>query len=315
MGNQTLELIFTLHGLLDIPNLKLSLFLIFSSTFLMTLTANLLILVLTIIDSHLHTPMYFFLGNLAFLDICCSSVTSPRMLYDLFSTNRTIHLMACITQIFFFIFFVTVEVLLLTVMSYDRYTAICLPLHYVQIMQHKFCAKLATGAWTIGFLSSLTHTLFIKRLTFCGPYVIENFFCDLPRLFQISCTSTFLNILVIFILGGSFGIGSFLITFISYLFIFRTVWIIPSKKGKSKGFSTCVSHLMVVTIFYLTLYITYLRPNTSYKFTEDRLISVFYTIITPLLNPLIYSLRNDVLKAAIGRITFKMCSCASYAKS
>ncbi|KAM4632566.1 olfactory receptor 5A2-like [Discoglossus pictus] len=232
MENQTLDPVFTLHGLSDIPNLRLSLFLFFSLTFLMTLTANLLILVLTITDSHLHTPMYFFLGNLACLDICYSSVTSPRMLYDFFGTKITINLTACVTQIFFFMFLATVEVLLLTVMSYDRYTAICLPLRYVQIMHHKFCVKLTIGAWTIGFLNSLTHTLFIKRLTFCGPYVIENFFCELPRLFQISCSSIFLNILLIFLIGGILGVGSFLITFVSYLFIFRAVWRIPSKTGK-----------------------------------------------------------------------------------
>ncbi|KAM4632559.1 olfactory receptor 5B12-like [Discoglossus pictus] len=307
MENKTFELVFTLHGLSDITNLRLPLFLLFSFTFLMTLTANLLILFLTITDSHLHTPMYFFLGNLACLDICYSSVTSPRMLYDFFSPKCTINWTACITQIFFFFFFLGVEAFLLTLMSYDRYTAICLPLHYVQIMHRKFCAKLTTGAWTIGFLNSLTHTLFIKRLTFCGPYVIENFFCDLPRLFQISCSSTFLNILLIFLLGGCFGVGSFLITFISYLFIFRTVWRIQSKKGKIKGFSTCVSHLMVVTIFYVTLYITYFRPNTGHTFTEDSIMSVIYAIITPFLNPLIYSLRNNVLKAAIGRITLKLC--------
>ncbi|KAM4632546.1 olfactory receptor 8B8-like [Discoglossus pictus] len=207
MENQTLEPVFTLHGLSNIPNLRLPLFLFFSFTFLMTLTANLLILFLIIIDSHLHTPMYFFLGNLACLDICYSSVTSPRMLYDFISTKNRINLTACVTQIFFFFFFLSSEVMLLTVMSYDRYTAICLPLHYVQIMHHKFCAKLTTGAWTVGFLNSLTHTLFTKRLTFCGPYVIENFFCDLPQLFQISCSSTFLNILVIFIIGVILGDG------------------------------------------------------------------------------------------------------------
>ncbi|KAM4632567.1 olfactory receptor 4E2-like [Discoglossus pictus] len=181
MENQTLDPVLTLHGLSDIPNLSLSLFLFFSLIFLMTLTANLLILLLTVIDSHLHTPMYFFLGNLAYLDICYSSVTSPRMLYDFFLTKITINLTACITQIFFFMFLATVEGFLLTVMSYDRYTAICLPLHYVQIMHRKFCVKLTIGAWIIGFLNSLTHTLFINRLTFCGPYVIESFFCELPR--------------------------------------------------------------------------------------------------------------------------------------
>ncbi|KAM4632556.1 olfactory receptor 1C1-like [Discoglossus pictus] len=222
MENQTLEPVFTLHALSDIPYLRLPLILFFSYTFLVTLTANLLILFLIITDSHLHTPMYFFLGNLACIDICYSSVTSPRMLYDIISTKSTINLTACVTQIFFFILFVSAEVLLLTVMSYDRYTAICFPLHYVQIMHLKFCAKLTTGAWTIGFLSSLTHTLLIKRLSFCGPYVIDNFFCDLPQLFQISCSSTFLNILLILLIGGILGGGSFLITFISYLFIFRT---------------------------------------------------------------------------------------------
>ncbi|MEE6508794.1 hypothetical protein FKM82_022959 [Ascaphus truei] len=251
MENQTMLSEFILHGLSDIPNMWLPLFLLFFFIYLMTLTGNLLILFLIITDSHLHTPMYFFLGNLASLDVCYSSVTSPHMLYDFFREKETISFPACITQVFFFIFFIGAEVSLLTVMSYDRYIAICHPLHYVQIMHSKRSVKLTSAAWTTGFLYSLIHTLFIKKLTFCGSHTIQNFFCDLPQLFQLSCTDTFLNIVLIFVFGGVLGLGSFLITLTSYIFICITLWRIPTKL---KGFSTCVSHLMVVSIFYGTLF-------------------------------------------------------------
>ncbi|XP_053550251.1 olfactory receptor 5V1-like [Bombina bombina] len=305
MKNQTLDPVFILYGLSDLPSQRVLLLVIFLLTFLMTVATNLLILLLIVTDSNLHTPMYFFLGNLATLDVCYSSVTSPRMLYDLFSMKNTINLTACTTQIFFFVFFLSAEVSLLTIMSYDRYVAICLPLHYIQIMHRKFCAMLTSIAWIIGFLYSLTHTLLTKRLTFCGPNVIQNFFCDLPQLFQLSCSGVFLNILLIFVFGGILGMGSFTITVISYIFIFVSVGKISTNTGKSKGFSTCVTHLIVVTSFYSTLFFTYFRPNTSYQFAQDRLISLIYAIITPFLNPLIYSLRNNVLKKALKRFQIK----------
>ncbi|XP_075040309.1 olfactory receptor 5B12-like [Mixophyes fleayi] len=309
MGNQTLWSELSLLGMADLPNIQLLLFLLFLYIYCMTLMGNLLIVLLIVMDSHLHNPMYFFLGNLACLDVCSSSLISPRMLYDLNTNRRMISVPACLTQVFFFIYFATCEVLLLAVMSYDRYIAICQPLHYIQVMHWKMCIQLAAGVWTLGMLYSLIHTLFTLRLSFCESNVVQSFFCDLSKLLQISCTDTFINMLSIFLLGGLLGLCSLLMTFIPYITLFSTVLKIKVKDKRFKAFSTCTSHLTVVFIFYGTLIFNYFRPTTSYHHAADRLVSVFYTVITPLLNPLIYSLRNQELKAALQRFykTYNIC--------
>ncbi|XP_063285668.1 olfactory receptor 5AR1-like [Pelobates fuscus] len=304
--NKTSEFEFLFLGLSEIPNAQLPLFMIFLLIYTLTLIGNLLILLLICTDSHLHTPMYFFLSNLACVDVFYSSVTSPRMLYDFFSSNKTISLSNCITQFFFFFSFICIELYLLAAMSYDRYIAICQPLHYIQIMHPKFCAKMVSAAWTIGFLTSMIHTICTKRLAFCGPNTIYGFFCDLPQLFLLSCTNTFINVLVMFVVGTFMGSGALGITFVPYIHIFRTVMGIQTRKGKLKTFSTCTSHLMVVFIFYGTLIFTYLRPTPSSSASDDRLVSIVYTVLTPLLNPLIYSLRNKDLKEALRRTLQKI---------
>ncbi|XP_053328035.1 olfactory receptor 1019-like [Spea bombifrons] len=303
--NQSKEFEFLFLGLFEASGSRIPLFVLFLLVYLMTLVGNVLIIFLIFSDPRLHTPMYWFLSNLACIDVLYSSVTSPRMLADFFSKKRTIALSACITQFFFFFSFVCIELYLLAAMSYDRYVAICQPLHYIQIMHPKFCGQMASAAWTTGFLTSLIHTLCTKRLTFCGPNSINGFFCDLPQLFLLSCTSTFINVLVMFAVGILMGSGALGITFVPYIHIFRTISGIKSIKGKLKAFSTCTSHLMVVFIFYGTLIFTYLRPAPS-SFSDDRLVSVVYTILTPLLNPLIYSLRNKDLKEALGKALHKM---------
>ncbi|XP_075421318.1 olfactory receptor 5V1-like [Ascaphus truei] len=271
----------------------------------MTWTGNLLILGLIYNDSRLHTPMYFFLGNLACLDAGSSSATVPRMLADLLTDVRTISLTACRAQVFFFMFFVGSELSLLAGMSYDRYIAICHPLHYSHIMSWEVCAQLVSVAWPLEFFHSLIHTLCTHRLTFCGQNIIQGFFCDLPLLLQLSCTDTFINILLIFLSVLFIGLPAFLITFIPYIQIFHTILRIPTKEGKHKAFSTCASHLSVVFIFYGTLSFTYLRPAPSHPGINDSLVSVIYTVITPLLNPLIYSLRNKELKGALRNTLHK----------
>ncbi|MEE6512988.1 hypothetical protein FKM82_020401, partial [Ascaphus truei] len=297
--NQTLLHEFFFLGFSDFPKIRYILFLLFSLIYLMTWTGNLLILGLIYNDSRLHTPMYFFLGNLACLDAGSSSATVPRMLADLLTDVRTISLMACRAQVFFFMFFVGSELSLLAGMSYDRYIAICHPLHYSHIMSWEVCAQLVSVAWPLEFFHSLIHTLCTHRLTFCGPNIIQGFFCDLPLLLQLSCTDTFINILLIFLSVLFIGLPAFLITFIPYIQIFHTILRIPTKEGKHKAFSTCASHLSVVFIFYGTLSFTYLRPAPSHPGISDSLVSVIYTVITPLLNPLIYSLRNKELKGAL----------------
>ncbi|XP_075421316.1 olfactory receptor 1G1-like [Ascaphus truei] len=271
----------------------------------MTLSGNLLILGLIHNDSRLHTPMYFFLGNLACLDAGSSSVTVPRMLADLLTDIRTISLTACRAQMFFFLTFASSEIFLLAGMSYDRYVAICHPLHYSHVMSWEVCAQLASVAWALGLSNSLIQTLCTHRLNFCGPNIIQSFFCDLPLLLQLSCTDIFINILAIFLTALFLALPALLITFIPYIHIFRTILGIPTKEGKHKAFSTCASHLSVVFIFYGTLLFTYLRPAPSHPGISDNLVSVIYTVITPLLNPLIYSLRNKELKGALRNTLHK----------
>ncbi|KAG9461079.1 hypothetical protein GDO78_018211 [Eleutherodactylus coqui] len=299
--NQTKVSEFVFVGLLDWPGAQLPLFLIFLFIYLTSLAGNLLIVILIFIDHGLHTPMYFFLSNLAGLDVFYSSVTSPRMLSDFFSTSKTIAVSSCITQFLFFFSFICIKLYLLAVMSYDRYMAICHPLHYIQIMHPKVRAQMVSAAWIIGFLTSLIHTLCIKMLNFCGPNVINSFFCDLPQLFLLSCTDTFINVLVMFLVGIIMGSGAFSMTLVPYVQIFRTVMGIQSRNGKLKAFSTCTSHLTVVFIFYGTLISTYLRPSPNSNSSEDRLVSVIYTVVTPLINPLIHSLRNKDLKDAFWK--------------
>lgn len=300
--NQSKVSEFVLRGLSDVPYLQLPLFLVFLLVYMTSLAGNLLIVLLICHDSHLHTPMYLFLSHLAGLDIFYSSVTSPRMLYDFCSKTKTISTSSCITQFFFFFSFICIELYLLAVMSYDRYIAICYPLHYIQIMHPKICAQMVSAAWGVGFLTSLIHTLCILRLDFCGPNVINSFFCDLPQLFLLSCNDTFINVLVMFLVGIIMGSGALSMTFVPYIRIFRTIMGIHSQKGKLKAFSTCTSHLTVVFVFYGTLIFTYLRPKPTSTASQDPLVSIVYTVVTPLFNPLIYSLRNKDLKAAIRRI-------------
>ncbi|KAM3915732.1 olfactory receptor 1468-like [Leptodactylus fuscus] len=267
----------------------------------MTFLSNLLIILLVVTCAHLHTPMYFFLGNLAFLDMSYSSVTAPRLLYDLTTHRWSMSLPDCIAQMFFVIYFGSTEVFLLSSMSYDRYVAICWPLHYLQVMSWGRCTQMVTLVWSSALIAPIIFTLCLRRLTFCGPNFIHNFFCDLPHLFQISCTDTSINVLVLILVGGVLGIGAFVATFYSYVRIFRTVMKIRTNDGKHKAFSTCTSHLTVVLIFYGSITFIYFVPNTSNLLALNQVITVIYTLVTPLLNPLIYSLRNKDLKAALQR--------------
>ncbi|OCT85727.1 hypothetical protein XELAEV_18023898mg [Xenopus laevis] len=292
---------FTLTALSSHPHIKYFLFLVFLLIYLMILLINLLIICLFLTDAQLHTPMYFFLGNLAFLDMSYSSVTAPRMLSDFISKSTTISYPACITQVFFFIYFASAELFLLAAMSYDRYVAVCHPLHYIQIMSRKVCTQMISVVWIVGLLYSLLHTLFSLRLTFCKSTIIHNFFCDLPHLFQLSCTDTFINFVVSFAVGGILGLIAFAITFLPYVYIISTVLRIKGKYGKRKAFSTCTSHITVVSIFYASIIFIYFIPTTNYLFLLNRIVSVIYSVINPLLNPLIYSLRNKDLMSAIRR--------------
>ncbi|XP_071984407.1 olfactory receptor 5V1-like [Engystomops pustulosus] len=277
------------------------LFIFFLLIYLMTVSINFLIILLVVTCAHLHTPMYFFLGNLAFLDMSYSSVTAPKLLFAMSTKHWSIYLQNCIAQMFFVVYFVGSEGFLLASMSYDRFVAICRPLHYSQIMSWSKCSQLVSLVWSSGFFAPTIFALCLRRLTFCGPNLIQNFFCDLPHLLLISCTDTTINIIVMLIVGSALGIVAFITTFYPYVRIFRAVLRIGTSDGKSKAFSTCTSHLTVVFIFYSSVTFIYLVPNTSNLLTLNRVVTVIYSLITPLLNPLIYSLRSKDLKAALQR--------------
>ncbi|OCT64648.1 hypothetical protein XELAEV_18045747mg, partial [Xenopus laevis] len=250
-----------------------------------TLTGNLLIILLNFTDSHLHTSMYFFLGTLACLDMSYSSATVPKMLFVLLADRKTI----------------SVQMSVLAVMSYDRYIAICHPLHYMQIMNWNVCVQLVSGILVFCVVHSLVHMLFLTKLTFCSSHNLQSFFCDLPQLLQISCSDTFINVLLIFLSGILFGVVILGATFYPYITIIRTVLNIPSKNMRYKAFSTCSSHLTVIFILYSTSFCNYFRTNANDQHTEDKTTSVFYAVLSPCLNPMIYSLRNQDIKTSLRK--------------
>ncbi|KAG8433578.1 hypothetical protein GDO86_017766 [Hymenochirus boettgeri] len=298
MKNETTLYMLVLSGLSDLPSLQLPLFLVFLLVYLMTLTGNLLIVLLICSDSHLQTPMYFFLGTLACLDMSNSSVINPQILFHLYTEKRLVSLEGCMAQIYFFLFFISSELVLLAVMSYDRYVAICRPLHYTQIMHWKACVFLISGTLTFGMMFSLTNTLFLLELKFCSSSKpLQSFFCDLPQLLQVSCSDTFINEFLLLFCAVMFGGGSLFLTLYPYIIILNTILKIQTQDTRSKAFSTCSSHLTVVFIFYGTSFFNYLDPNAK----DSRAASVFYAVLTPLLNPLIYSLRNQDLKNSFKR--------------
>ncbi|XP_018420928.1 PREDICTED: olfactory receptor 1G1-like [Nanorana parkeri] len=301
MKNLTKITALILVGLSNHPPTMNGLFVLFLLTYLITVTVNLLIIVLVLSDYHLHNPMYFFLANLALIDVSFMSVTAPKMLFNLVSKSQSISLSACIAQVYFFLFFGSSEAYLLSAMSYDRYVAICHPLHYTQMMSWRISAHMAAAVWVISCLYSLMHTLLLLRLSFCGPNIIYNFFCDLPNLFHIACIDPFINMLVEFIVGGGYGLGAFVCTLLPYVRIFITINKMGNKTGKVKAFSTCTSHLAVVFIFYVSIIVIYMVPTSSNMLIINKLLSVTSTLINPLLNPLIYSLRNKDLHAAFLR--------------
>ncbi|XP_040263998.1 olfactory receptor 5V1-like [Bufo bufo] len=301
MKNQTTISSVLLMSLSDNHKISYVLFIIFLLIYLMTFLTNFIIILLVLTCAYLHTPMYFFLGNLAFLDMSYSSVTAPRMLFHLTTHHWSISFPDCIAQMFFVIYFGCCEVYLLSSMSYDRYVAICRPLHYSQIMSWSTCTQMVSLVWSYGLLAPIIYTLCLRRLTFCGPNFIQNFFCDLPHLLQISCTDISINVLVLIVVGVVLGVTAFVATFYPYVRIFSTVFKIRSNDGKRKAFSTCTSHLTVVFIFYASITFIYFVPNTSNLLTLNQVVTVIYTLITPLLNPLIYSLRNKDLKVALRR--------------
>ncbi|XP_065271808.1 olfactory receptor 5AP2-like [Emys orbicularis] len=300
-GNETSITEFILLGFGTLPELQILLFLLFLVIYIATVAGNILIVTLVVTDQHLHTPMYFFLGNLSCLETFYTSTILPRMLASLLTEDRTVSFSGCLTQYYFFGSLAGTECLLLSVMSYDRYLAICNPMHYAARMSGRVWLQLAGCSWLGGFLGNIITTLSISQLTFCGPNDIDHFFCDLIPLINLSCNDPHLMEMLAFTLILIFSLLPFLLTLMSYICIIATILRIPSTTGRQKTFSTCSSHLTVVTIFYGTLLIVYMFPTTNTLSDFKKVLSVFYTVLTPLVNPIIYSLRNKEVKEALRK--------------
>nr|XP_032633340.1 olfactory receptor 10A7-like [Chelonoidis abingdonii] len=300
--NRTVITEFILLGFGNRPELQILLFLVFLVIYILTMSGNILIVVLVVVDQHLHTPMYFFLGNLSCLETCYTSTILPRLLVSLLTGDRTISVSGCFAQFYCFGCLVTTECYLLAAMSYDRYLAICNPLRYAALMNGRLCLQLAAGSWISGFLICLIMTCFMSQLTFCGPNEIDHFFCDFSPMLKLSCSDTSMITLVSVILTSLDSPCSFLLTVTSYVCIIAAMLRISSTSGRQKAFSTCSSHLIVVAVFYGTLMTVYLLPKTNKLKALNKVFSVLYTVLTPMLNPLIYSLRNKEVKEALRKV-------------
>lgn len=301
MENQTTVTYFILLGFSYNRPIQILLFLVFLFMYIITLMGNMIIMVVVKNDSQLQSPMYLFLSQLSFLDICYSSVTVPKMLANFF-TNHTISYASCIAQMFFIILTGCTEIFLLTAMAYDRYAAICNPLHYVETMNMPFCKQLVGGAWTVGFIHAFVNTLPVLKLVFCGPNTITHFSCELPSLLRLSCTETFTSSLTFLVTSSAVVLFSLCVILVSYTHIVSLVLKIDSAEAKRKTFSTCSSHLIVVVLFYGTACFRYLRPSSASSVVLDELFSVQYSISTPMLNPIIYSLKTQDVKEAIKKL-------------
>ncbi|XP_053114386.1 olfactory receptor 4S2-like [Hemicordylus capensis] len=293
---------FFLVGLTQNEDLQKACFGLFLVFYTAILLGNLLIIVTIKTSPRLNSPMYFFLSYLSFVDICYSSVTAPKLISDFLVKKKTISFVGCIAQLFGGHFFGCTEIFLLTVMAYDRYIAICKPLHYTTIMNKSVCSWMVVSSWLGGFLHSLVQTLLTTNLPFCGPNEIDRFFCDVHPLLKLACTDTYIIGLIVITNSGMISLSSFLVLTVSYIVILVSLRS-RSSEGRLKALSTCASHITVVILFFGPCIFIYMRPSTT--FSEDKSVAVFYTIITPMLNPLIYTLRNEEVKNAMGQLWSK----------
>ncbi|XP_074083778.1 olfactory receptor 5B12-like [Macrotis lagotis] len=293
---------FILVGLTDLSEFQVPGFIIFAIIYFITLVGNLGMITLIYWDSRLHSPMYFFLSNLSLVDFGYSSAVTPKVLAGFLPGNKIISYNECATQLFFYVGLITVENYLLAVMAYDRHAAVCKPLHYTTLMTSNTCAHLAIGCYICGFVTSAIHTGNTFSLHLCKSNVVQHFFCDIPPLMALSCSDIHINEMVVFFVASINVFGAFFIILISYFVILITILRMHSAEGRQKAFSTCASHLVAVSIFYGTVIFMYLQPSSSHSMDTDKIASVFYTMIIPMLNPLVYSLRNKEVKSAFKKI-------------
>nr|XP_033781499.1 olfactory receptor 10A7-like [Geotrypetes seraphini] len=304
LENQTAVSGFILLGFSDqSPQFQRFLFMLLLLFYILAVMGNVIVFTILTVDPVLHTPMYFFLRNLSFVEICFTSVTIPRVLVNLLAEDGSISFVGCALQMYFFFFFGSEECVLLGIMAYDRYVAICNPLHYSTLMSNKRCIYMAVGSWIVSVVLQFGQITFIISLPYCNSKIVHHFFCDGVAVMKLSCTGTYLNEIIRMVANVVFLLIPFLIIVSSYIYIISTVLRMNSKEGKSKAFSTCSSHLTVVTLFYGTAMIAYLQPDTSSA--EPRYYAVFYCLINPMLNPLIYSLRSKEVKGALMRRIFR----------
>ncbi|XP_069324870.1 olfactory receptor 8D1 [Eulemur rufifrons] len=301
-GNHSAAAEFVLVGLTQEPEFQLLLFLLFLGIYVVTVVGNLGMILLIADSPLLHTPMYYFLSSLSFIDLCYSSVITPKMLVNFLGKENTILYSECMAQLFFFAVFVVAEGYILTAMAYDRYVAVCSPLLYNVVMSSGVCSLLVLAAFILGFLSALAHTSAMLKLSFCKSHIINHYFCDVLPLLSLSCSNTRLNELLLFIIAGFNTLVPTLAVAISYAFIFYSILHIRSSEGRSKAFGTCSSHLMAVGIFFGSITFMYFKPPSSNSLDQEKVSSVFYTTVIPMLNPLIYSLRNKDVKKALRKV-------------
>ncbi|XP_077632186.1 olfactory receptor 6F1-like [Crocuta crocuta] len=300
--NQTTVTEFIFLGFSGVLSLRLTLFVVFLTVYLLSLMGNTLIIFIVLTDITLQTPMYIFLGNLSFLEMWYTTATVPKLLATCLTQVVTISVSGCITQYYFFFSMGATECILLAVMAYDRYLAICSPLRYSLLMSLQVCLWFAAGSWIGGFIAPLPPTILLSHLNFCGPQKIDHFFCDSDPIFKLSCSDTFLVEALGYTCTSVVILSSFLLTMSSYGYIVVTIIKLSSQKAQKKTFSTCASHLTVVAIYYGTIIFAYVHPPAKHNFTIGKVISVFYCVVTPLVNPLIYTLRNKDVKKAFKKV-------------
>ncbi|KAG9468342.1 olfactory receptor 5AP2-like [Eleutherodactylus coqui] len=308
--NKTTVKEFIIAGLSETPNLNFFLIFVFMLIYIITVLGNVSIIVAYNHSANLQTPMYFLLANFSFLEICYVSDTCPKLLSTSLADHKSISFYGCVTQMYCGLLFAGAEFYVLATMAYDRYSAICRPLLYNMIMNKVSCIQLVGGSWVIGALNAVIHTSLTFTLPFCGSNNINYYYCDIPPLLKLACVDTKINEITIFAVSGCVIIGSFILTMISYVKIISTILKIKSVTGRKKAFSTCTSHLIAVSVFYGSIFSVYFKPKSKYELEQDRVVSIMYTAVAPLLNPFIYSIRNNEMKGTLQkllRIVTKKC--------